>query len=489
MCIAIGEGAYLLLLALEFIACCCQIIHLPLCAANARKGTLGCLLAYELSAAIHLVAGSCMLLSAVRWEGKIVVAPLAMPWASLLWGNAVAAFCALVWVVRTRCPRALVEVVLMALCCPLAIRLLGDAWRVALFADAAVFLARTAGALVEDRVRRSTAPTRLSLVETVNVVPVGLLVTDGHARSLVMNDAMRELLEALDCPTDLGDLSDLWKNLAVHAVQEPRATAECEKAGGASLLVPDAQGGAMRVKRMTQPDGCIFYLAENVTDQYLANQRLEQANAQLAEAGKSLRSRLADVQAIAEGEAYLRMRQRVHDVVGQRLSILHRYLEDDRIDDNRARELKGLLATIPRDLRGTEGDPATRLAAVIHAFALVDVEVRTCGSLPEQPKVAEAFVRIVREAATNACRHGRARTVSVTMGTRTIGGSAHAATLFVTDDGAGMPKDAPVVAGSGIKGMRHALQGVGGVLTLMPGHPFSLYAEVPLGTPQGGIHD
>lgn len=489
MHIAIGESAYLLLLAVGFAACCCQMIHLPLCAANASKGTLAGAIAYELGVAAHLLVGSCMLLSAAAWEGDVIVAPCADPWAFLLWANAVAAFFVLVWAVCARRPSALVEVLLMALCCPLAMRLLGAAWRVVLFADASFFLARTVGALLEDHVCRSAAPTRLSLAETVNVLPVGLLVTDGHARSLVMNDAMRGLLEALDCPTDLGDLSDLWKNLAARSLSEPQVAAGCSRQGTAALLVPDARGGVMRVTRIHQADGRTFYLAENVTEQHLANQRLEQANAQLVEAGESLRARLADVQAIAEADAYLRMRQRVHDVVGQRLSILHRYLEDDRIDDDRARELRELLATIPRDLRGSGGDSEARLSAVVHAFSLVDVEVRTCGSLPERPEVSEAFVRIIREAATNACRHGRARTVNATMGMRTAGGAACAATLFVTDDGAGMVEGTPVVAGSGIKGMRRALLDIGGTLTIMPGRPFSLYAEVPLNTEQGDTHD
>lgn len=487
MSLAMNESVCFALLAFEFVACCLQAVHLPLYAARlgSRMGAFA--FVSELCVSFHLLIAACTTLTVGMRGGYIGIQAAASPWAPMLWLDAVAAAFVLVYAARFRRPHAAFEAAIMALCCPAAMRALGPSWQLVAFADVAYFTGRAAVALCDDHMRRAAAPTRLSIAETINVVPIGLLVTDGHARSLAMNDAMRSLLEGLDCPTDLGDMSGLWGRLVELSL--PASRGESSAGGeGRALLVPDARGGVMRIVRIPKRDGRVFFLAENVTEQYLANQQLALANKELEETGESLRGRLADVQAIAEGDAYLRMRQRVHDVVGQRLSILHRYLEEGRADEGRLAELKELLASIPRDLRGSDDDPKAFLLAVTHAFSLVDVEVRITGALPVSRDIANAFAGIVREAATNACRHGYARTVFVKIDTCVKDDGTRWATIRITDDGAGTSEGARIIAGSGIAGMRRALLAVGGALEVVPGRPFTLVAEAPDPLPQGGTH-
>ena len=71
----------------------------------------------------------------------------------------------------------------------------------------------------------------------------------------------------------------------------------------------------------------------DVTEYAHAYDRLAQANHLLELAGQELQSQIEEVKKVADNAAYLRMRARVHDVIGQRLSILHRYLEEGRLDD------------------------------------------------------------------------------------------------------------------------------------------------------------
>ena len=485
MTIALNEATLLVLLALEYVACCLQVIHLALCVASAQRPR-HTRLAYELGALVHLLLAACFTLREGPRGAFLHLQVLASPWSAFLWANAAAVLLALKRALQRRSPLKLAEAALMALCVPPAIEALGGAWLVVAFADVSLFLARGVRALSADRLRRGQSPTRLSVGETINTVPTGLLATDGHGRSLVMNNAMRTLLERLGCPTDLGDLGNLWELLAAHACPpQPGDQGSDARAGAGDdqLVVPDTFGGVVRVTRTRASGGRTFYLAEGITEQYLANQRLGKANAQLAEAAESLRARLADVGAIAEGEAYLRMRQRVHDVVGQRLSILHRYLEEGRLDEGSVTELTALLTSIPLDLRGQGADASASLEAVVEAFALVDVTVRVTGELPNNADVAAAFARTVREAATNACRHGHAHTVSVALGSRTDGQQGHRAVLLVTDDGSGMPEGSAIGGGSGIAGMRRALSSVGGVLAITSTQPFTLYAEAPDPTP------
>lgn len=108
------------------------------------------------------------------------------------------------------------------------------------------------------------------------------------------------------------------------------------------------------------------------------------------------------------------MKARVHDTIGQRLSILHRYLEDGNSNPKALDQVTDLVRSMMEDLARTDDEQSpTELASIVHAFELVGVRIEQIGRLPEAPAVAEAFVTICREAATNAVKHGQAHNVRI----------------------------------------------------------------------------
>ena len=112
----------------------------------------------------------------------------------------------------------------------------------------------------------------------------------------------------------------------------------------------------------------------DVTEYAHAHDRLAQANHLLELAGQELQAQIEEVTKVADNAAYLRMRARVHDVIGQRLSILHRYLEEGRLDDESLEQIDPLLRSIAADLRsGGDTEPAEQLGDIVHAFGLVSV--------------------------------------------------------------------------------------------------------------------
>ena len=152
----------------------------------------------------------------------------------------------------------------------------------------------------------------------------------------------------------------------------------------------------------------------DVTEYAHAHDRLAQANHLLELAGQELQAQIEEVKKVADNAAYLRMRARVHDVIGQRLSILHRYLEEGRLDDESLEQIDPLLRSIAADLRsGGDTEPAEQLGDIVHAFGLVSVQIDVEGELPEDARVAAAFLQIIREASTNATKHAQAHRVHV----------------------------------------------------------------------------
>lgn len=216
----------------------------------------------------------------------------------------------------------------------------------------------------------------------------------------------------------------------------------------------------------------------DVTEYAHAHDRLAQANHLLELAGQELQAQIEEVKKVADNAAYLRMRARVHDVIGQRLSILHRYLEEGRLDDESLEQIDPLLRSIAADLRsGGDSEPAEQLGDIVHAFGLVSVQIDVDGSLPDDAHVAAAFLQIIREASTNATKHAQAHQVYVRLWQEgpLAGAIAH---MTISNDGA--PAPVSYREGTGIPGMRHVAQDLGGSLEVRAAPPFTLAVSIPL---------
>ena len=101
------------------------------------------------------------------------------------------------------------------------------------------------------------------------------------------------------------------------------------------------------------------------------------------------------------------------------------------------------------------------------------------GPLPCRPEVAIAFVDVVREAATNAAKHGQAHRVDVRLGE-----SSGCYTLSVQNDGAAALGE--VHEGTGFPSMRQTLARVGGTLSIVSTSPFTIEAQAPCAPPHEG---
>ena len=205
------------------------------------------------------------------------------------------------------------------------------------------------------------------------------------------------------------------------------------------------------------------------------------ANHLLELAAKELRVQIEEVKKVADNAAYLRMGARVHDVIGQRLSIMHRYLEEGRLDDESLEQIEPLLRSIAIDLHGKDGDgtrdAGEELGDIVHAFGLVGVRIVVDGKLPVDVRTAAAFLQIVREASTNATKHAQAHQIQVRFWEE---GAESWRTARMTVSNDGTPAPASIREGTGVPGMRHVAQDLGGSLEVDPGPPFTLVVSIPL---------
>lgn len=426
---------------------CLQTIHVPLIASRRSSYNRKVICVYESSLVLHLIISAVILFAS---SGSYLVAPLyvvAEAAGALLWLNAAIAAYGVVLMVHYRRPVMMVELLLVAAATPPVVYVMGSAWPAVLIAEGAFFLFRSVAALLMDVRNRQEDITAFSTIETINVIPVGILYLDSKGRPLLMNRCMRRNLVELHMPADLHDMSDTWGGLRKLSAQMPessknRVRIDLDRFGEARAVV-EVSSSEIRLFACDEVmvSGRPFerIIGLDVTEYAHAHDRLAQANHLLELAGQELQAQIEEVKKVADNAAYLRMRARVHDVIGQRLSILHRYLEEGRLDDESLEQIDPLLRSIAADLRsGGASEPAEQLGDIVHAFGLVSVQIDVDGSLPDDAHVAAAFLQIIREASTNATKHAQAHQVQVRLWREGSDGGA-IAHMTVSNDGAPAP--------------------------------------------------
>lgn len=468
------------------LAACLQTIHVPLIASRRSSYNRKVICAYEASLVLHLMISALILFTS---SGSYLVAPLdvcARAMGGALWLNAVIFAYGVVLMVHYRRPVMLVELLLVVAVTPPVVFAMGSAWTVVLIAEGAFFLFRSIAALLMDVRNRQEDITMFSTIETINVIPVGILYLDPRGRPLLMNRCMRKNLVELHMPTDLGDMSSTWNDLRKLSMQMPESSANRAHIDldrfGRDRAVVEISPSEIRlfvrdsVTVSSRPFERVVGL--DVTEYAHAYDRLAQANHLLERAGQELQAQIEEAKKVADNAAYLRMRARVHDVIGQRLSILHRYLEEGRLDDESLEQIDPLLRSIAADLRGGGASkPAEQLSDIVHAFGLVSVQIDVEGALPEDARVAAAFLQIIREASTNATRHAQAHRVHVRLWQEGTNAGA-VARMTISNDGS--PAPVSYREGTGIPGMRHVAQDLGGGLEVHAAQPFTLAVSIPL---------
>lgn len=468
------------------LAACLQTIHVPLIVSRRLSYNRKVICAYEASLVVHLMVSALILFAS---SGSYLVAPLgvcARAMGGALWLNAAIFAYGVVLMVRYRRPVMLTELLLVAAVTPPMVVVMGSAWTVVLIAEGAFFLFRSVSALLMDVRNRQEDITAFSTIETINVIPVGILYLDPRGCPLLMNRCMRKNLVELHMPTDLRDMGSTWNDLRKLSMQMPessrnRVRINLDRFGEARAVI---EVSPFEIRLFVHDDVIVSgrsferIIGLDVTEYAHAHDRLAQANHLLELAGKELQAQIEEVKKVADNAAYLRMRARVHDVIGQRLSILHRYLEEGRLDDESLGQIDPLLRSIAVDLRSDgASEPAEQLGDIVHAFGLVSVQIDVEGVLPEDARVAVAFLQIIREASTNATKHAQAHRVHVRLWQgRTDAGAV--ARMTISNDGS--PAPVSYREGTGIPGMRHAAQDLGGSLEVHAAPPFTLAVSIPL---------
>ena len=362
------------LTAVFFLLTAAQTLHALFLAARKNARPVSAASVYEALLVVHLYLATATMLSAYANHGTLLLhlRVTALPLSALLWFNLALAVMGLALAIRYRKPVMTWEIALFAACSPPVIDAAGAFAPYLFIADAAFLTFRVSAGLILDIRRFRNSITRLSAIEAVDRLPEGLAMADRGGRVLYMNDAMRWCLMELGFATDLSDVSMLWENLREIA---ERGTAPINGVLPEGVRIQVGEGNVRLFKRDTAEVNGKTYrrlTAIDVTEEERLNITIARTNGLLEQANRELEESLAGVREVARNEAMLHMKARVHDTIGQRLSILHRYLEDGSNNPEALDQVTELVRNMMEDLgrTGDEQSP-TELASIVHAFELV----------------------------------------------------------------------------------------------------------------------
>ena len=205
-------------------------------------------------------------------------------------------------------------------------------------------------------------------------------------------------------------------------------------------------------------------VAFDITQEFCTTQKISQTKEELKHKQAEICQMIDNIDELEKHKEVLKLKSQMHDILGQRLFILHYILENIDNEELNLIQLKQMLSSTVAEMENDEQNEIQKLKnSVVSTFLMIGFEIVFSGDLPQQTNKAMAILKIVRECATNAIRHANATKLLVKL-------DLHKAEI--TDNGKPTKKEFKV--GTGISGMRESIESVGGKLKVLNDPKFTV---------------
>lgn len=204
--------------------------------------------------------------------------------------------------------------------------------------------------------------------------------------------------------------------------------------------------------------------AFDITKEYLTTTEIENKQNELKTKQTEILQMIENLDEIERQREVLLLKSKLHDIIGQRLFILHQIL--DEIDEKTfdLNSVKSLLKTMLDEIDNEDISEAQNLQnSIVTAFEMIGFNIEISGEIPKETQKAKALVKIIRECATNAIRHANATKLFVNISNNKI---------EISDNG--KFDNNLIIEGTGIKGMRLNAETLGGELNILTQNGFKV---------------
>lgn len=311
----------------------------------------------------------------------------------------------------------------------------------------------------------------LSVKEAVDSLSSGLLFYETDGQIVLINRKMQELM-FLICKKPFMDGIRFQKYVWERDRKNVIEMTELNGLKGVMLRLPEEGIWWFSQNEIHIGKKMYFQIsASNISRQWELIDELAKRNKMLLEKSRKLHQLIDNLFQICHHQEILQMRNKLHDILGQNISLFIRRFEEG---DNLSREelLSWITNLIAQLYTRSSPNPQTRLEEIKSVFESIGVAIRRRGELPKRVEAAEAFVSIIREASTNAVRHSLATKVEIAM-CETDKNFA----LRIQDNGTFSKKN--ILPGGGIRSMEYSAGKAGGLLRVETSPRFTVIAKIP----------
>lgn len=200
-------------------------------------------------------------------------------------------------------------------------------------------------------------------------------------------------------------------------------------------------------------------ICTDVTEKERVSIQLENTKNELMSIQNDLNQTLSQIDEIEKNKEILRIKGNLHDIMSQRLSILHCYIIENKYDD--IKQIKQLISSMLTEMYNNDenNDKEKRLIDLVKSYNLVNVKLKIDGELPQDVLKSDFILKAIRECTTNAIKHGNATLVNVSI-KNFKNGSIRVA---ITNNGVTTKK---IVANTGLSNIEYQLKQLNGKMTI-----------------------
>lgn len=311
--------------------------------------------------------------------------------------------------------------------------------------------------------------TLISIVEAFAKLESGVIFADKKGRVRLINPYMSELMKEAGIYRieNLSEISRLFEKLDVRSFGKDRIVTF--KNGKTYQIIKDE----VKIKNKKY----IQAVFNDITKLYNLNKKLEMKNEQLEYYNEEISEILKNIDDIILEKESIKIRQQVHDIIGQRLSIVNAAtgeIEMTGHSNAKLEDLNELIDTLIEDMKrerlGTYDDIFEYLK---ESFSIVGVNIDIEGKIPKNPKIRNSIALILREAITNAICHANANEINMK-----IEEDIDSIVIEIWDNGE--IKETKISEGTGMRGIRRRVEeDLGGKLEIILTDGFKMKITVP----------
>lgn len=295
-------------------------------------------------------------------------------------------------------------------------------------------------------------PGLYSIKESLDLLDCGLIFANEYEQIEYINDAMNDVF----CKTGIKEY--LFVKKIIEQISEI-ASRGGRILSDTSVMVCVQDKYYIFSWRKNESSGKIEQLiCRDVTQREQALAEIERTKESSSIVQQKLIEAFGSIERVEKENETIKVKGNLHDVMAQRLSILHSVVSfDNNID---LVQLKGLLSNMLPEMHGDVNLAFNeRLIQLFDSFALIGVKIIVDGNINMLSSHDALILKILRECTTNAIKHGGASEVYVNV--KNVNGEFY---ISIKDNGINLKSFSD--EGNGIKGLRYAVEQAGGKINV-----------------------